>query len=104
MPVIFFGLREIGRLGEQGFQVGIVRFDESGESFQAETVAGEGGVEVGGVIAPLDILSRGPRTDFLTCAGEERADEAIRGDGAHAGETGETRSTDEAEENGFGLI
>jgi hypothetical protein len=49
-------------------------------------------------------LSGGPLPDFLTRAGEERTDEAIGRDGAHAGETGETRSTDEAEENGFGLI
>jgi hypothetical protein len=104
VPVIFFGLGEVGGLSEEGFEVGIVSGGEGREGFQAEAVAREGGIEVRGVVAPEDVLGGGPGADFGAGAGEEGADEVVGGDGAHGCDTGEASATEEAEEDSFGLI
>lgn len=104
-PIVFFGLSERGGLGEEEFEVAIVGFGEGREGFETQAVASEGGVKIGGVFAPFDVLRGGKSADFGAGAMEQRADEMRLGrDGAHGGEASEAAATEKAEENGFGLI
>jgi hypothetical protein len=94
IPIVFFGLRQIGGLREGSFEVRVIAGGKHGQGFEAQPVAVESG----------DAFGSGPSPDFVTAASQKRTDQPSGRNRAHASQAGEACAAEQAKEHGFGLI
>src|SRR5579883_3537756 len=104
IPILFFTLQKLRSTRQNGFEVGIELAGERGQDNIPDPVAGEARVGVGGVLAPAEPVGPGPLPDFVAAEREQRAHKSFGRDRADGGEPRGTGASQEAMEDGFGLV
>lgn len=102
-PIFFLG-DDGGQAGEGSIDFGVELLTDLREEMVAEPVAAVMGLLVRGVFPPGDLAGLEPVAEGGAGHREERAEDLALRVIENAGETAGTGTTEQAEENGFGLV
>src|SRR5690349_6572791 len=103
-PIIFFLASKFCRSSQHAFEVQIEISSQSRNGFISQTVSSESGVRIRGVLAPLDSFRSCPFADLVSADIQQGTEQPVGGDRPHAGQSGQTTPSHQAEQHSLGLI